>query len=48
VETEVILTHYGWEASAIQGSLSAPPPDFIMVAAVCFSRFICDQMMVTA
>jgi hypothetical protein len=44
----VILTHYGWEASAIQGSLAAQTPDFIMVAAVCFSRFICDRMMVTA
>jgi len=45
VGTEVILTHYGWEAPAIQGSLAAQTPDVVTAAAACFSRFICDQMI---
>lgn len=48
VGTEVILTHYGWEASAIQGSVGTQTPDFVTAVAACFSRFIYDQTMVAA
>jgi hypothetical protein len=48
VGTEVILTHSGWEAPAIQGSVGAQAPDFVTAVAERFLRFICDQMMVTA
>ena len=45
--TEVILTHYGWEAPSIQGSVVDRAPD-LAAAAACLSRFICDQMMAAA
>jgi hypothetical protein len=48
IGTEVILTHYGWEASGVQAFAGAQVADPVSVIAASFARFVRDQMLVMA